>query len=638
MTHDGNVKTKRLFVFVQRWGRAFWVYLITLKVFLACSALGQAPSPPGEQLLHAIQFNDTNTVFKMLEADTNLARTLYSGYSPLNRAAGNDSVEMVDRLLKCGADVNAPADLWGSVHMRVTPLEVVIWLNRTNVFKQLLAAGADPNVQSQYDGTALHYALSHKRTEMAEVLLDHGADPFLGKSNPNRKQTPLEMAITESDGKLVPRMLSEGPRFFEVSDSAAKPSPGTPAGQRKQTFAEFLASHSATLLSAAAQRGELEAVQGLLKAGASAKDGQGGGMTLLQTFAVAEAVAARADHFDADRWLQIRQALISNGAVYDAFAATAMGDLEQARRLCAVDKNLARARDREGETPLHWAVQNDQLALTKFWLEAGAPPAATNLPGQTALHIAAAKDLVQQTKVLLAAHAATDARDTNGWTPLDAAIHARQAETIRVFLSDTSAPARSDRAIALPIHQAAAVGNLDALVPLAEATNNLEAREELGLTPLQLAVEHGHLAAAALLVDSGANVNARDPDGNTLLHWVILHNYPGTLNDVPPANWLARMSQDPRKQKCLECFANGQPQAGGSVVLNAGFLLACGIDDTATNHDGQTPIQVAKDGRTNPLYARDTLLKLLTVAGGGMNGRDAEENPPPGGKGSSPGK
>jgi ankyrin repeat protein len=288
---------------------------------------------------------------------------------------------------------------------------------------------------------------------------------------------------------------------------------------------------------------------------------------------------------------------------------------------------VAQARDRDGQTPLHWAVQYNQLPLTTFWLQAGASPAATNFAGQTASHIAAAKDLAEHLKLLLAAHAPTDARDTNGWTPLDAAIHAQQPETIRVLLSDKNVPPRSDRAIALPIHQAAASGNLDALVSLAEATNNLEDRDELGMTPLQVAVQHGHLAAAALLVDSGANVNARDPDGNTLLHWIILHNYPGNIYDGPPSNWLARMGQDPRKQAYLKFFTNGQTQfAGGETLLYAGFLLGCGIDASATNRAGQTAMQLALDGNTTPLYGRIPLLKMLAGAGGEINKRNASGN------------
>ena len=605
------VKTKHLFVFVEGWGIAFGCLFI-LQIFPARSAPAQSVGQPAGIFINAIRSKDTNAVFKMIEADTNLSHTAYQGRLPLTVAAWRGSVEIVDRLLKSGADINAPSDAGDFAGMPYTPLEASIWFNNPNVCKQLLEAGADPNAPSPTEGGAMHYAFARQRTDIAEWLLDHGANSFLERSNSDKSQTLLEMAITQSDGKLVPRMLNEAPKIFEASKPSVTPSPGMPGRQPRQTFGEFLAKHGASFLSAAAQRGELEAVQALLKAGVPPKGSQGDEKPLLQTFAIAEAAAVTGDHFESNRWLEIRQLLVTNGAVYDAFAATAMGDLQQARRLSAEDKSLAQARDHDGQTPLLWAVQYNQLPMTPFWLEAGASAAATNFAGQTASHVAAEKGLVEHLRILLAAGAPANARDTNGWTPLDAAIHARQSETIRLLLSNKDVPPRTDRAIGLPIHKAADSGNLDALVVLVEATNNLEARDELGLTPLEEAVEHGHLAAAALLVDSGANVNARDPDGNMLLHWIILHNYPGTIYDNPSTAWLARMGQDQRKQKYLEFFTNGQTQfAGGSTLLDAGFLLGCGIDATATNHAGQTALQLATDFNTNPLYGRGPLLKML---------------------------
>lgn len=50
---------------------------------------------------------------------------------------------------------------------------------------------------------------------MAGWLLDYGADPFLEKNNPYNRMTPFEMAINQSDGKLVPRILARAGRIEE---------------------------------------------------------------------------------------------------------------------------------------------------------------------------------------------------------------------------------------------------------------------------------------------------------------------------------------------------------------------------------------------------------------------------------------
>jgi len=251
------------------------------------------------------------------------------------------------------------------------------------------------------------------------------------------------------------------------------------------------------------------------------------------------AQAARVESSNPERVKQIRDLLIKNGADYDAFAATALGDLEQARLLLTADKTVVRARDRDGETPLHWSVRTDQLPLTSFWTGSGVSLAATNSAGQTALHLAAAKGLVEQVTMLLAAQAPTNVRDNNGRTPLDGAIQAKQSASISLLLGDKSARPRPERAVSTTLHKAAASGNLGELSALMETATNLEARNELGLTPLQVAVQQGHLAAAALLVDKGADAKACDPDGNTLLHQIFLQDRQLIVYDRPPTNWLA---------------------------------------------------------------------------------------------------
>jgi hypothetical protein len=178
-------------------------------------------------------------------------------------------------------------------------------------------------------------------------------------------------------------------------------------------------------------------------------------------------------------------------------------------------------------------------------------------------------------------------------------------------------PAPADRGITLPIHRAAGSGNIDALIPLVEATNTLNAHNEQGLTPLVLAFEKGYLSAVALLVDSGADVNARDPDGNTVLQRYVIRAFP-FIATYPPSNWIARMGRDPRKARYLEPMAHNAhpdwPQPPDGVVMETGFLLACGADPKATNRAGQTAMQLAMDPNSMLFENRTPILKLLLSA------------------------
>ena len=192
-------------------------------------------------------------------------------------------------------------------------------------------------------------------------------------------------------------------------------------------------------------------------------------------------------------------------------------------------------------------------------------------------------------------------------------------------------PAPADRGITLPIHRAAGSGNIDALIPLVEATNTLNAHNEQGLTPLVLAFEKGYLSAVALLVDSGADVNARDADGNTVLQRYVIRAFP-FIATYPPSNWIARMGRDPRKARYLEPMAHNAhpdwPQPPDGVVMETGFLLACGADPSATNRAGQTAMQLAMDPNSMLFDNRTPILKLLVSAGADTGSGDANGDTP----------
>ncbi len=599
--------------------------------WLGCaSAKAQAPVPfrEGEAFINAIAVNDTNTAARMLEANTNLVRFSLVEKQPLLEAAAQGNLPLVKRMVELGADINVTGDTYGSSGCQLTALHVAIKFNRPAICLSLLEAGADPKRMAAGFMTPLHVAFEENRGEMASWLLDFGADPFREKLYANDQTTPFELAITRSDGKLVPRMLSES-RVPPV-----KPRPGAqlltedilPPLNPRAT--KLLATNGLAWLTVAAQRGELEAVEALLRAGVSPRGQPAGGWSVIQAFALGQAGASRQKDFSAERWAKLRDLLEKSGADCDAFATTALGDLRTARQLVSADKSVLRTVDHLGDTPLHWAVRNDQLPFTAFWLEAGVSAAVTNVSGQTALHLAAGQGLVEHVKLLLAAHAPADIFDTNGWTPLDSAIQAQQPTTIRLLLKSNAPTAMAARGLTTPVHKAAANGNIVVLTSYVN-TSNVEARDELGLTPLLLAGRNGQLGAAALLVDKGANVNARDPDGNTVLH-LILQARAHWIAGMPSSEWIERLKQDPQKAGFAHALTTESDYTSAKqVARSVAFFLACGAEAGATNRAGKTILQIAVD-ENSMLFGEDraALLKLIGTTKDGLDAKDANGDTP----------
>jgi ankyrin repeat protein len=595
-------------------------------------ASAQPPAPQGavEALFQAIDDNDTNAFQQLLAHNTNLLDDanydLYrSKHYPIIQAAADGRTEIVALLLKHGANPNVWGDTRNSGNAHMTALENAARFGHVEVCKRLLEGGANPNHRGFSKETALHFvfdgsAFPSNRDEIAVLLLDHGANPFLEAGY--YRTTAFELAITRADGKFVPRMLRES-RVLPTEPVRGAEALVDGAPLFKPEAARQLRTNGVAWLTAVAQRGELEAVEALLDAGVSAREKPGHGYPVLQAFALAAASAEKSKDFPAERWASIRRLLEKHGAARDALAATGLGDLETARRLVAADKNVVLAADQQGDTPLHWAVRADRLPMTSFWLDAGAVPAATNFAGQTALHLAAAQGLADHVARLLAAHAPTDARDTNGLTPLDAAIQAKQTATIRLLLPTGQPDVPAARGVSTPLHHAAARGDIAALSASVNGSN-LETHNELGFTPLHLALQHGQLGPAAFLLDKGADVNARDPDGNTALHLIVLHRAP-VIAGRPPAAWLARKQADPRNEAYVRYLMTTNEEAiEWPVPQAAAFLLAAGADAAAVNRAGKTVVQIATDESTILFdEERAALLKLLGTTGNTLDARDA---------------
>ncbi len=107
------------------------------------------------------------------------------GRTPLHRAAENESVLGVRKLLQAGADPNT-ADREG-----LTPLHLAVQSDSPETVHYLLEAKADPNAADKDGATALHYAARNRSPDVAQRLLDAGADP---NTADREGRTPIDVA------------------------------------------------------------------------------------------------------------------------------------------------------------------------------------------------------------------------------------------------------------------------------------------------------------------------------------------------------------------------------------------------------------------------------------------------------------
>lgn len=161
--------------------------------------------------------------------------------------------------------------------------------------------------------------------------------------------------------------------------------------------------------------------------------------------------------------------LLRAGAPVDAFAASAMGKLEELEKAIDANPAIVGANSGDGWTMLHYAAYFGQLNAAVLLLRRGADVHANshNPSLNQPLHSAAAGGHPKLVQLLLKAGAAVNATDSAGYTALHASAQNGDLESIRALLAHKA-------------HAGWAAAD--------------------GKTPIDVAREHRHAEAAQLLL------------------------------------------------------------------------------------------------------------------------------------------
>lgn len=147
----------------------------------------------------------------ILEIDCRPAKHNW-GNTPLHHAVDVDHTELVELLIKSGADVNA-RDL-----QRETPLHIAAQNGNREIAELLIKSGADVNDNKFYiNSPPLHTALSFRNIEVAKLLIDNGADV-----NAKSKWgfTPLQLAKSPEIAKIL---IDKGARLDAIDNEGRTP-------------------------------------------------------------------------------------------------------------------------------------------------------------------------------------------------------------------------------------------------------------------------------------------------------------------------------------------------------------------------------------------------------------------------------
>ena len=289
-----------------------------------------AAQTDGTTALHwAVRWDDLETADLLIRAGANVSVATRAGATPLQLAAINGNAAIIEKLIKAGADPNAPLTKYGD-----TALMMAARTGTPDAIRALLDNGAQIDAVETWGGTtALMWAVSESHPDAAKLLIDR-------RTNVNARS------------KIVP---SEGGRAASKNGNIVAvprdPQPGEKP--KKDYYGGFTPLHFAV------RQGDMESTRDLVTAGADVNAISADGKEPL-------GLAIYNGNYEIASFLIDSKADLNHA---DAEGFTAL--------FWAVDR-----RNMETNPGIPWMVTTDPMPLIKKLLASGANPNAfvDNIP------------------------------------------------------------------------------------------------------------------------------------------------------------------------------------------------------------------------------------------------------------------
>uniref|UniRef100_A0A8D2IPD0 Poly [ADP-ribose] polymerase n=1 Tax=Varanus komodoensis TaxID=61221 RepID=A0A8D2IPD0_VARKO len=426
-----------------------------------------------------------------------------------------------------------------------TPLHLAAGYNRIKIVRRLLQHGADVHAKDKGDLVPLHNACSYGHYEVTELLVKHGASV---NAMDLWQFTPLHEAASKNRVEVCSLLLSYGadPTLLNCHNKSTIDL--APTAQLKERLAYEFKGHS--LLQAARESDVARVKKHLSLEIINFKHPQ--------THETALHCAAASPY---PKRKQVCELLLRKGANVNEKTKDFLTPLHVASEKAHNDvvevlmKHEAKvnALDNLGQTSLHRAAYCGHLQTCRLLLSFGCDPSIISLQGFTAFQMGneSIQQLLQEGVPL---------GNSEADRQLLEAAKAGEMDVVKKLCTVQSVNCRDiEGRQSTPLHFAAGYNRVSVVEYLLQHGADVHAKDKGGLVPLHNACSYGHYEVAELLVKHGAVVNVADIWKFTPLH---------------------------------EAAAKGKYEI-------CKLLLQHGADPTKKNRDGNTPLDLVKDGDTD---------------------------------------
>jgi uncharacterized protein len=441
---------------------------------LSLAATTALAAGPDVRLVDAVQRRDAETARALLQQHVDVNAAQRDGTTALHWATHWDDVDLVDRLLRAGANPNAVNDLG------VPPLSLACTNLSAKTVARLLDGGANPDGALRTGETALMTASRGGGLEIVRLLLARHAN--VNAVERVRGQTALMWAAAASHPDIVDLLIRNG------ADVQARSNRGS------------------TPLLFAARAGDLASARALVAGGADVNEAE----PVIPLPAGADANETPPTGNSA---LLLASASMSATSGFE-YALTVKPSGHEAVALFLLEKGADLTKtDTIGATPLHAAVQTNKVALVKALLAHGADPNArlTKAPPPLRGDFQAYNQYVGATPLWYAANARYPEPE------ILQALIAAGADTRAVVQDGTTALMAAVGMAQNDARRASEAAALEVVKLLVANGVSLNAVNRAGQTALHGAARAGENTIVRYLAEHGAALDIKDRQGRTAL-------------------------------------------------------------------------------------------------------------------------
>ncbi|XP_017311813.1 kinase D-interacting substrate of 220 kDa B isoform X1 [Ictalurus punctatus] len=353
-----------------------------------------------------------------------------NGQTPLMLAAEQGSLEIVQELIRRGANVNLDdVDCWSALISAAKEGHV-------DVVKELLENSAYIEHRDMGGWTALMWAAYKGRVEVAEVLLENGANP--NTTGQQYSVYPIIWAAGRGHAEIVKILLKQGAKVNCSDKYGTTPLIWAARKGHYDCVMHLLengadvdqeGANSMTALIVAVKGGYTEVVKELLKRNPNVNMTDKDGNTALMIAAKEGYTEIVQDLLDAGTYVNIPDR--SGDTVL--IGAVRGGHVEIVRALLHKYADID-IRGQDNKTALYWAVEKGNATMVRDILQCNPDTETTTKDSETPLIKATKMRNIEIVELLLDKGAKVSAVDKKGDTPLHIAIRGRSRRLAELLL------------------------------------------------------------------------------------------------------------------------------------------------------------------------------------------------------------